>query len=108
MEVDLSPSELLAAVREGRQIQDSDAVRHAAIEYLRSLIRSAPEIDGSEELPAGVPLRDIGVDSLLGLAIQDRVNEDLGVFVNPAALAEDPTLAKLAGMLISELSASRS
>jgi acyl carrier protein len=105
MEANVSPSTLLAAVHEGRQIQDSDAVRHAAIEYLRSLIRSALEIDGSEELPADVPLGELGVDSLLGLDIQDRVNEDLGVFVNPAALTDDPTLAELAGMLIGELAA---
>jgi acyl carrier protein len=108
MEADVSPDTLMAAVRDGLQAQDTGAVRDAAIEYLRSLIRSGLEIDDSEELPAGARVGELGVDSLLALEMQDWIKEDLGVFLNPAELSYEPTLAEMAEMLIGELTASLS
>ncbi|UOM34328.1 type I polyketide synthase [Acuticoccus sp. I52.16.1] len=73
--------------------------------YLTDLLAALLMLDASEPLAFDRSLQEVGLDSLVGIQLRNRVRSDLGVDLPIDALLADPTIARLLVLLSDGLGA---
>ncbi|RKG87021.1 alpha/beta fold hydrolase [Corallococcus sp. CA053C] len=81
---------------------DADAQRAWVMEFLAGRAGHHLEMDRNA-LPLGVPLRDLGFDSLTGLALRRDIEERLALRPPAELLLEGPSIEQLTRALLREL-----
>jgi len=104
----ISPNAVVAAP--SKALPSSDAKSTAALlPELTALARDVMHLDESAELDPTRPLSEVGLTSMLGLRLKDRIARHFHLGALPATLLfEYPNLAALAGFVADQLATSHS
>ncbi|MBM7114716.1 SDR family NAD(P)-dependent oxidoreductase [Archangium primigenium] len=85
---------------------DTEARRAWLTDFLST--RAAHHLDMERDtLPTGIPLRDLGFDSITGLSLRRDIEERLSLRVPAELMLEGPSIDTLTGLLLRELAPER-
>lgn len=99
----MAPDAALEILTDREAEADPDLMRGAALVHLTALVRQGLELDATEDVPADVPVDQLGVDSLLALEIGDHVFDATGAVLTVEDVAQRPTLRGLAALIVADL-----
>ncbi|MFI1252207.1 acyl carrier protein [Streptomyces netropsis] len=99
----MAPDAALAILTDPEVGTDPELMRGAALVHLTALVRQGLELDATEDVPADVPVDQLGVDSLLALEIGDHVFDATGAVLTVEDVARRPTLGGLAALIVADL-----
>jgi hypothetical protein len=77
--------------------------RPAAVELVRTVIAQVCAYDTLEDVPADGRLRDLGIDSLAGVKLRNRLNAATGLKLPVTVVFDHPSPAQLADALLEAL-----
>jgi acyl carrier protein len=77
--------------------------RGAAVDLVRTVIAQVCGYDTYEDVPAGGRLRDLGIDSLAGVQLRNRLNAATGLKLPVTVVFDHPSPAELAGAVLEGL-----
>ncbi|MEU2512012.1 acyl carrier protein [Streptomyces syringium] len=99
----MTPDAALKILTDRDADADAELMRDAALVHLTALVRQGLELDDTEDVPADVPVDQLGVDSLLALEIGDHVFDATGAVLTVEDVAQRPTLGGLAALIVADL-----
>jgi acyl transferase domain-containing protein/NADPH:quinone reductase-like Zn-dependent oxidoreductase/surfactin synthase thioesterase subunit/NAD(P)-dependent dehydrogenase (short-subunit alcohol dehydrogenase family) len=82
------------------ELLPSDRRPEAALEVVRAEVARVLSFSGASSVPTARPLKDLGLDSLMGVELRNALRRRTGVLLPAAVLSDNPTARAVAGHLV--------